>query len=89
MKGTELAKANSYPTREKIRDAEETLREASEKLEEIRDQFNMELGDNKCCDLDLALTYALRRIGQAQAELQGLLSRRRLGLNFRHGRSIV
>lgn len=89
MKVTESAKANSFPTRERIREATETLREASEKLEEIRDHFNLEMGENKCCDLDLAVRYALRRIGEAQTELHGLLSRRRLGLNFRDGRSYV
>ena len=86
---TKSQKGTSFPTRQKIREAVETLCEASEKLHEIRDEFNMEWGDNHCCDLDLALTYALRRIEEAQTELQDLLRRRRLGLDFRHGRSWV
>lgn len=89
METAKRHKGSSFPTRQKIREAEETLSEACEKLHEIGDQFNLEWGDNHCCDLDLALTYALRRIEEAQTELQSLLRLRRLGLNFRGGRSWV
>jgi flagellin-specific chaperone FliS len=89
MKVAKSQIGTSFPTRQKIREAEDKLSEASEKLSEIRNEFNMEWGDNRGCDLDVALTYALRRIEEAQTELQDLLRRRRLGLNFRHGRSWV
>lgn len=83
------SKTASFPTRQKIREAEETLCQAVKKLDDIRDHFNMEFGDNYCCDLDLALTYALGKIHEAQNELQDLLRLRRLGLNFRSGRTWV
>lgn len=83
------AKAEIFSTRETIREAERAMRGAAKKLDEIRDYFNMEVGENKCCDLDLAISHALRKIKEAQAELQSLLSRPRLGLNFKNGRSWV
>lgn len=82
-------KTEKYPIREKLREAEEILCLASEKLNGVRDHFNMELGESKCCDLDLALTYALQKMKDAQTELDSLLNRPRLGLNFRRGRSWV
>ncbi|HQU45395.1 MAG TPA: hypothetical protein PK867_21445 [Pirellulales bacterium] len=89
MKATKSSKREAFPTRQKIRESEQMLCKASEKLDEIRDHFNMEWGDNSHCDLDLALTYALRRIQEAQSELLDLLRLRRLGLNFRSGRTRI
>lgn len=89
MNSVKPRKVDSFPIRQKIREAEETLCQASDKLHEIRDHYNMEWGDNAHCDLDLALTYALHRIQEAQTELNDLLRLRRLGLNFKSGRSWV
>lgn len=86
---TRAANAEIFSTRGTIRDAERAIRGAAQKLDEIRDYYNLEHGENKCCDLDLALRHALRKVEEAQAELQSLLSRPRLGLNFKHGRSWV
>lgn len=89
MNSVKPRKGDSFPIRQKIREAEETLCQASDKLHEIRDHYNLECGDNAHCDLDLALAYAVQRIQDAQTELNDLLSLRRLGLNFKSGRSWV
>ena len=86
MNAAESSKSQSFPIRRKIREAEEALCQGSDKLHDIRVHFDMVWGDNHCCDLDVALTYALRRIQEAQTELDDLLRLRRLGLNFKRGR---
>lgn len=89
MNAAEPPKSQSFPIRQKIREAEEMLCQASDKLHDIRAHFNMEWGDSHCCNLDVALTCALRRIQETQTELNDLLRLRRLGLNFKSGRSWV
>jgi hypothetical protein len=51
MNSVKPRKADSFPIRQKIGEAEETLCQASDKLHEIRDHYNMEWGDNAHCDL--------------------------------------
>lgn len=89
MNAVNPPKKKSFPTRQTIEEAADSLSQASEKLDNIRDYYNMEWGDNRCCDLDLAITYALQKIDEAQDELQTLLRLKRIGLNYRGGRTWV
>jgi len=56
-----------------IRQAIELTRQADALLEAIRDKFDMEWGDNAHTDLDIALSSAIRDLGDVRNRLDDVL----------------
>ena len=89
MKVIKPSPARAASARRKIREADEMLCKAIVLLQEVRDHYNLDLGADSYCDLDLALKFTMKRAAEAHDELQSLLRATQIRLNFKHGRSSV
>ena len=81
-----------FSTKRHVRAAVAAIDTAAKELDDVRNHYDMEWGDNGRCDLDCALMYTLGKLQEARKELDDLLVKfrdRGIPLNWPKGRSWV